>query len=335
MARKQIFTSIIVLFLGMLILEFTPAYYPAVNFKNNKYKTNFTDMLDIKSNDMMFHIFGMKSGKPVLILLHGFPESGLVTWQEIIPQLSESYTLIIPDLRGYGCSTDGFQHTDYRHKFTVRENAIDVIRIMDHLNINKAYIAGHDLGGLITWYLVTMYPHRFEKSIILSTPHPLSYKENAGFVQYYKSRYVAYFQIDGFESFMQINNWRWLDHMALSHGTFDIETVEKLHKEWDHNMPYMLAYYKTLSLLPEDYIRELDGEKIVMPTRKSVLLIRGATDFAFDSRVFDSSCNYIKDNDNTKNRCSIQIIDNADHFLIHDQPGQVVHLMMTWLSFKD
>ncbi len=40
---------------------------------------------------------------PPLLLLHGYPQSH-VAWHKVAPRLAEAFTLVIPDLRGYGDS---------------------------------------------------------------------------------------------------------------------------------------------------------------------------------------------------------------------------------------
>jgi haloacetate dehalogenase len=68
---------------------------------------------------------------PPLLLLHGAPFTH-VTWRLIAPELMKRYTLVAPDLRGYGDSSkpaDGDNHTNY----SKRAMALDQVEVMSHL----------------------------------------------------------------------------------------------------------------------------------------------------------------------------------------------------------
>jgi haloacetate dehalogenase len=67
------------------------------------------------------------NGSPIL-LLHGYPQTH-VEWRKIAPQLSANYTVVIPDLRGYGDSgkpEDGDNHINY----SKRVMALDQVEVM-------------------------------------------------------------------------------------------------------------------------------------------------------------------------------------------------------------
>ncbi|MBD95874.1 MAG: hypothetical protein CL482_16695 [Acidobacteria bacterium] len=66
-----------------------------------------------------------------MLLLHGFFGSG-ETWSPILgglEQFSQDYQLIIPDLRGHGGSTNPSD------EFTMRQSALDIIALLDHLGL--------------------------------------------------------------------------------------------------------------------------------------------------------------------------------------------------------
>src|SRR5262245_17793610 len=77
----------------------------------------------------------MKGGDgPPLLLLHGAPFSH-VAWRLVAPELAKHYTLIAPDLRGYGDSSkpeDGANHTNY----SKRAMALDQVEVMKHFGFN-------------------------------------------------------------------------------------------------------------------------------------------------------------------------------------------------------
>lgn len=91
-------------------------------------------------------------GTPVL-LLHGFPFDRTI-WEPVVPMLRDHARLILPDLRGYGQSpvTDDV--------YTMRMQAEDVARLMDDLEIEKAVLVGHSMGGYISLAFAHTYPQR-------------------------------------------------------------------------------------------------------------------------------------------------------------------------------
>ena len=66
--------------------------------------------LTIRANGAAFHVARLGAGQP-LLLLHGWPEFWL-TWEPVMARLADRYTLLAPDLRGFG----GFAHYRAAHE---------------------------------------------------------------------------------------------------------------------------------------------------------------------------------------------------------------------------
>ncbi len=79
---------------------------------------------------------------PPVFLLHGFPETWFA-WRKQIPTLAQKYTVVAPDLRGYG-ETDK-PPTGYDK----RTMATDVRELMRHLGYSKIALIGHDRGARV------------------------------------------------------------------------------------------------------------------------------------------------------------------------------------------
>ena len=90
------------------------------------------------------------TGKP-LMLIHGFPENHTL-WQRIVPDLSENFTLVLPDVPGSGESKleDG--------TITIERLADAMKSILDAENIEQVVIAGHSMGGYIALAFAEKYP---------------------------------------------------------------------------------------------------------------------------------------------------------------------------------
>jgi pimeloyl-ACP methyl ester carboxylesterase len=107
------------------------------------------------------------NGAP-LVLLHGYPLDHRL-WNDVAPLLVDTFEVIIPDLRGFGGSStvDSF--------YTVEDMASDVAALLDHLEIQKAAVVGHSMGGYVALAFARLFPERLSglglvSSQVLSDP---------------------------------------------------------------------------------------------------------------------------------------------------------------------
>jgi len=101
------------------------------------------------------------SGKS-LILLHGFGLNRTI-WDQVISYLPPNIQVLTPDLRGHGKS---FVPSGI---YRMEEMAEDILRLMNHLAIEKAVLAGHSMGGYIALAFAQNYPERLESLALITT----------------------------------------------------------------------------------------------------------------------------------------------------------------------
>jgi pimeloyl-ACP methyl ester carboxylesterase len=142
------------------------------------------------------------TGQPV-VLLHGFPDTGSL-WRNQVPALVESgFSVIVPDLRGYGNSDKPEGVEQYSIPYIVG----DVLAVLDNLGIERPHVVGHDWGAAIAWAIGSLVPDRVDQLVALSVGHPLSFA-SAGFEQREKSWYMLLFQFEGIaEKWLSNNDW--------------------------------------------------------------------------------------------------------------------------------
>lgn len=106
---------------------------------------------------------------PVLIFLHGFPESHR-TWRHQIAHLSGRYRCIAPDQRGYR----GTSKPEGVENYTPDKLIGDVFLLADALGVQHFTILGHDWGGAIAWgvALTGQASGRVTRAVIANAPHP-------------------------------------------------------------------------------------------------------------------------------------------------------------------
>jgi haloacetate dehalogenase len=113
---------------------------------------------------------------PPLLLLHGYPESH-VCWHKVAPLLADSFTLIAPDLRGYGES--GKPVGDRLHEtYSKRRMAADQIRVMSELGFDRFDVAGHDRGGRVAHRMALDHPQAVRKLAVLDIAPTLQMYQN-------------------------------------------------------------------------------------------------------------------------------------------------------------
>jgi len=92
---------------------------------------------------------------PAIVLLHGFPQTHLM-WRHVAPALAGEFTVICPDLRGYGDSDKPAEATAYAK----REMARDVLAVSERLGFRSFAVVGHDRGALVAFRAALDHPRR-------------------------------------------------------------------------------------------------------------------------------------------------------------------------------
>ncbi|MEO1620261.1 MAG: alpha/beta hydrolase [Cyanobacteria bacterium J06632_3] len=124
---------------------------------------NFT-LKKVRLNDISLNLRIGGHGPP-LLLLHGYPQTHIM-WHKVAPTLAEQFTLICPDLRGYGdsdCPPSDLQH----HTYSKRTTAQDLIQLMQQLGFDTFMAAGHDRGGRVLHRLLLDHPQRVTRAAVL------------------------------------------------------------------------------------------------------------------------------------------------------------------------
>ncbi len=114
---------------------------------------------------------------PPLLMLHGNPQSHCM-WNRVAPALAEQFTVICPDLRGYGESFMPPATADHA-PYAKREMARDMIDVMDHFGHQRFFLAGHDRGGRVAHRLALDFPDRVEKLAVLDIIPTIEHFERA------------------------------------------------------------------------------------------------------------------------------------------------------------
>jgi haloacetate dehalogenase len=103
-------------------------------------------------------------GAPML-LVHGFPQTHAI-WHRVAPRLAERFSLVMPDLRGYGDSAKPPTTEDHA-PYSKRAMARDLVELMRSLGHDRFHLCGHDRGGRVAHRLALDHPEAVERLMVL------------------------------------------------------------------------------------------------------------------------------------------------------------------------
>jgi haloacetate dehalogenase len=142
----------------------------------------------VQTSGTHIHVLRKGTGRP-LLLLHGYPETHL-TWRKVAPQLAEHFSVIVPDLRGYGESgkpQDGKRHENY----SFRAMAQDQIDVMRHFGHDRFLVVAHDRGARVAHRLCLDHPNGVEKACLMDIAPTLTMYRGTN--QEFATKYMWWF----------------------------------------------------------------------------------------------------------------------------------------------
>jgi 3-oxoadipate enol-lactonase len=103
----------------------------------------------------------IEATKPATVLIHGVGADGS-SWDEIVPALTQRFTVIRLDLRGHGRSGN------VNGALALDDFARDVVDVMTAAGVPRAHVVGFSLGGMIAQALALDYAARVNRLVLLS-----------------------------------------------------------------------------------------------------------------------------------------------------------------------
>ena len=119
---------------------------------------------DIHTRGAKIHCRHGGEGPPV-VLIHGFPQTH-VEWHRIAPELAKRFTVVLPDLRGYGWSSVPKPNGD-ANVYSKRAMAEDIVDVMEELGHVRFAVVGHDRGARVGYRLALDAPGRVRRLAVI------------------------------------------------------------------------------------------------------------------------------------------------------------------------
>jgi len=282
--------------------------------------------------------------RPLVVLLHGFPESRHA-WRHQIEPLAEDHLVVAPNLRGYGRSSRPSGMASYR----VDRIAGDVRELVRALNKPSAHVVGHDWGGAVAWALAIDDARAASASgsrgqplvdslAVLNCPHPAKFARAVRLdpVQQLRSAYFGFFLMPlAPEWLLGMADFTVLDALVQqSLGDRDLEQVFgcDYRKHRAEALPDELAlnaavnYYRAAARWADEMRdRYAKGPPITRPT----LLIWGEDDPALGVQLTEGLADLVP---GTGRGPRIELLAGCSHWPQQEEPARVTALLREFLS---
>ena len=120
------------------------------------------EFLDLDGARVYYYAAGWRGGGDPIVLLHGFPTSSHL-WQGVVPLLPDGHRVVVVDLLGFGRSD-----RPAGRDVSIRGHAERVRQVLDALGIERACVAGHDIGGAIAQTMALRWPQRVSALVLVN-----------------------------------------------------------------------------------------------------------------------------------------------------------------------
>ena len=136
--------------------------------------------------DFTLEVIAVEDGKirlrrggdgPPLLLVHGNPQTHAM-WHAVAPALAKRFTVICPDLRGYGGSMKPPATSDHA-PYAKRVMAKDLVQVMEYYGFLSFQVGSHDRGARVSHRMALEYPDRVERLAVLDIVPTIEHFERA------------------------------------------------------------------------------------------------------------------------------------------------------------
>lgn len=278
-------------------------------------------------------------GRPVLVFLHGFPEGAFV-WDAPLEHFAQpahgGYRCVAPYLRGYGASSSPTAPEAYRARHLVQD--IAALIAAECGDAPLACLVAHDWGGALAWALAHEHPELLQRLAIVNAPHPGAFARELAHnpAQQAASRYMHFLRRPDAEALLAEDDYRRLFAFfdapgGISPAWLTPAVRERYRGLWRQGLTGACNYYRASPLrpprkddpgatavqIPASFLR------IDVPT----LVLWGMNDPALLPCLLDGLPDWVP-------HLTVQRVAGASHWLVHEQPRQLMEALAAFLLTK-
>ena len=272
-------------------------------------------------------------GRPVLMFLHGFPEAAFV-WDDLLEHFARpengGYRCVAPNLRGYEKSSQPADVKAYRAKLLVQ----DIAALIQIEGAPLECLVAHDWGGAVAWNLANQLPELTKKLAIINSPHPGTFlrelKSNPN--QQAASAYMNFLIRPDAEQLLRADDYRRLWQFFTNWGgaPWLTEDVKQQYREvWDASLTAGCNYYRASPVRPpsaqDPGAVGIDLPRDMLTVDLPTLVLWAMDDAALPPELIDGLDEYVS-------QLTLEKIEGATHWIIHEQPALVAQRLGQFLS---
>lgn len=278
-------------------------------------------------------------GRPVLLFLHGFPEAAFI-WDELLEHFARpengGYRCVAPNLRGYEQSSAPADPSAYRAKLLVQDML--ALAAIESPSAPLACLIAHDWGGAVAWNLANQQPLHLQRLAIINSPHPGTFlrelKSNPK--QQAASAYMNFLIRPDAELLLAEDDYRRLWDFFLNmgagpdgHGWLTEEVKSRYRAVWDQGLTGGLNYYRASPLRPprpdDAAAGQIELPREMLTIAVPTLVLWGLDDTALPPELIEGLDAYIP-------RLTLERVPDATHWIVHEQPQQVIASLQRFLA---
>jgi len=294
---------------------------PTCLLNSSKWKHKYARLKNVR----LHYVEAGPEDKPLMIMLHGFPEFWY-SWRFQIPEFSKDYRVVALDNRGYGDSDKPKGVKNYAMDHLTG----DLKEMIENLGYTSAVVVGHDWGAAISWAFAMKYPEMVDQLIIMNVPHPAAFAKHLAKSksQFKKSWYAFFFQLPCLaEFFLSYNDYEQIEACftkepwGAKKGAFTEEDIEayKFNAASEGTLTCAVNYYRANI----GRKRGSTKDKLKMP----VCVIFGTNDGALDTEMAIMSEDYCED-------FTLNLVEGISHWVQQEAPDECTKHMKNFLANK-
>ena len=280
------------------------------------------------------------AGRPVLMFLHGFPEAAFV-WDGVLAHFAKAenggFRCIAPNLRGYENSSAPTDVAAYRPKHLVADISALITLEGGHL----AALVAHDWGGAVAWNLAASQPGLMDKLAIINSPHPGTFLRELqqSPAQQAASAYMNFLIRPDAEALLAADDfkrlWVFFDQWGAGGSPAWLTDAVKAQYRaiWAQGLTGPLNFYRASPLRPprlgephnDPAAANVTIPREMLEVHLPTLVLWAMNDTALPPALLDGLDDFVP-------RLQLQRIEDASHWVLHEQPERVIGALQTFIQ---
>jgi pimeloyl-ACP methyl ester carboxylesterase len=299
--------------------DYAVSVLPSIGQADPESSTLHHRHVDVGSATLYVAEAGASGNRPLVVLLHGFPEFWW-SWRHQIPALADAgFHVVAPDMRGYHLSDKPRKVSEYGGDVL----EADLAGLIRALGKEKAVVVGHDWGGVVAWSFAERHPHMLERLALVNAPHPERMGQGLRTLrQLLKSWYIFLYQLPYVPEWLLTRNDFRILRSTFEGDGIGPEAVEQYVEaaKKGENLRGAVNYYRA-SVRAVVMGKAPPRQRIETPT----LVVWGERDRFLGKELAIPDPRWVPN-------ARVEFLPSASHWVQHDAPEQLNELLIEFLA---